>query len=281
MKYTLFDRFKNFSLLHRKMMVLLFSSLILTLFLGSFGYAFSKKVEISEHSFDEIKMLKQNIEFKDAGIKNTLKVREVKKTVKGIDVSTWQGKIDWAKLKETGIDFVMIRVGLRKINNNEMAEDERFKYNISQANYYNIPAGVYFYSTAKNEYEVLEEASFTLNLIKDYKITYPVAYDLEALGKGRLENISTDVINYDALVFLDYLKAHGYEGMLYGNKSYFDTKWDKARFANYKIWYAHYTDEITTDIADMWQYTSDGRMSGIVGRVDLNEAYFAYEEVIE
>ena len=203
---------------------------------------------------------------------------EIARDVKGVDVSGWQGKIDWQALKNTGIDFAMIRVGVRKISDGEIVEDSYFRYNIQQANYYNVPVGVYFFSSATNEYEVLEEATFTLNLIKDYQITYPVAYDFESFESGRVSKISDEIINYNALVFLDYMKAHGYNGMLYGNKTAMEMRWDLSRFGNYKTWLAHYMDGVSYKGSyDMWQYTDIGRVEGILANVDLNEAYFAYE----
>lgn len=278
MKYSILDKFKNYSLQHRKLFVLLFSSIILLVFFGVLGHSFSVKISNHEEEFDEIQLLIDEIEKKDANIQNTLDLKEISKTVKGIDISSWQGNIDFVALKNAGIEFVMIRVGFRNISNDEIHEDKNFKYNISEANKVGIPVGVYFYSTAINEYEVLQEATFVLNLIKDYKVTYPVAYDMEAFDTGRLIDVSDERINYNALIFLDYFKSHGYEGMLYTNKADLDNHWDLGRFENYKIWYAHYIeDKSFNDEYEMWQYADNGRIDGIRGYVDLNEAYFAYE----
>lgn len=278
MKYTFLDKFKNYSLQHRKMFVCFFSFIILSIFFVTFGQSFSTKLSEQKQDFDEIQSLIDEIEKKDAAIQNPLELKEVKKTVKGIDISSWQGDIDFEALKNSGIDFIMIRVGFRNISNDELHEDKNFKYNISQANKYDIPVGVYFYSTAINEYEVLQEATFVLNLIKDYKVIYPVVYDLEAFDTGRLIGVSNQRINYNALIFLDYFKSHGYEGMLYTNKTDLEARWDLTRFEGYKIWYAHYIDEKKFENEySMWQYADDGRINGIKGYVDLNEAYFSYE----
>ena len=163
MKYSILDKFKNYSLQHRKLFVLLFSSIILLVFFGVLGHSFSVKISNHEEEFDEIQLLIDEIEKKDANIQNTLDLKEISKTVKGIDISSWQGNIDFVALKNAGIEFVMIRVGFRNISNDEIHEDKNFKYNISEANKVGIPVGVYFYSTAINEYEVLQEATFVLN----------------------------------------------------------------------------------------------------------------------
>jgi GH25 family lysozyme M1 (1,4-beta-N-acetylmuramidase) len=281
MEYNFFDKFKRFSIQHRGLMVSLFSVLLLTMFMMTFGVSFSSKFFSREQEFEEIQSLMNEIKEKDALVYNMYKVNEVNKTVKGIDVSSWQGKINWEKVKESGVDFVILRVGLRNIEDGEINEDYQFRYNASECNRLGIPIGVYFFSTARSEIEVLEEASFTLNIIKDYKITYPVAYDLESFGEGRLKRVSDDTINYNALVFLDYFKVHGYNGMLYSNLNDIRYHWDLSRFSNYKIWYANYSGEMYTGRVDMYQYSDEGRRNGVYASVDDNIAYFAYEEVIE
>ena len=281
MEYNLLDKFKSFSLRHRGVTVFLFTSIILSIFIFTVGTSFSSKFLVKRNDFEEIQYLMNQIKKKDEKIYNTTRVTEVARTVKGIDVSSWQGVINWEKVKETGIDFVILRVGLRNIEDNTISEDNRFRYNASECNRLGIPIGVYFYSTARNEYEVLEEASFALNIIKDYKITYPVVYDLEAFGEGRLRWVSDETINYNALVFLDYFKVHGYNGMLYSNLNDIRYHWDLSRFSNYKIWYANYSGERFSGRMDMYQYNDEGRRNGIYAYVDDNEAYFAYEEVVE
>ena len=278
-KYTIIDRIKAFSLRHRTIVVLLLTAIVMTALGVGVTYSIYKNKPTTKE-FDEIQIQIDKIEKHDANIINTLEVEEISKTTKGIDVSGWQGNINWEKVKAAGIEFAMIRIGTRKLVSGEIVEDSYFEQNIKGANAADVPVGVYFYSTAKNELEVLEEATFVLNKIKDYKITYPVAYDLEAFGENRLKNVSDERINYNALIFLNYFKSHGYQGMLYGNKTALTTHWNLNRFENYKIWFAHYIDE--TDYEgryDMWQYTDAGEVDGIYGYLDLNIANFAYQEV--
>lgn len=278
-KYTLDDKIKAFSLRHRKLVVLLLTTSCLLLIGIGVSYSYLKNKPTQEE-FDEIQLLIDKIEKHDANIINTLEVEELSKTTRGIDVSGWQGNINWEKVKASGVEFAMIRIGTRKLISGEIVEDSYFEQNIKGANEANVPVGVYFYSTAKNELEVLEEATYVLNKIKNYKITYPVAYDLESFGENRLKGVSDERINYNALIFLNYLKSHGYQGMLYGNKTALTYHWDLSRFEEYKIWLAHYIEE--TDYEgryDMWQYTDAGEIDGIYGYLDLNIANFAYQEV--
>ena len=278
-KYTFTDKIKAFSLKHRAIVVFLLTAIIMTSLGIGVTYSIYKN-KPKTNDFDEIQFKIDKIEKHDANIINTLEVEEISKTTKGIDVSGWQGNIDWEKVKASGIEFAMIRIGTRKLVSGEIVEDSYFEQNIKGANAANLPVGVYFYSTAKTELEVLEEATFVLNKIKDYKITYPVAYDLEAFGENRLKDVSDERINYNALIFLNYFKSHGYQGMLYGNKTALTYHWDINRFEDYKIWFAHYIEETDyTGRYDMWQYTDAGEIDGIYSYLDLNIANFAYQEV--
>ena len=278
-KYTIIDKIKAFSLKHRTIVVFLLTTIILTSIGIGVSYSLQKH-KPKTNEFDEIQIKIEKIEKHDANIINTLEVEEISKTTRGIDVSGWQGNINWEKVKASGVEFAMIRIGTRKLISGEIVEDSYFEQNIKGANAAGIPVGVYFYSTAKNELEVLEEATFVLNKIKDYKITYPVAYDLEAFDENRLKNVSDERINYNALIFLNYFKSHGYQGMLYGNKTALTYHWDLNRFEDHKIWFAHYIEETDyTGRYDMWQYTDAGEVDGISGYLDLNIANFAYQEV--
>jgi GH25 family lysozyme M1 (1,4-beta-N-acetylmuramidase) len=173
----------------------------------------------------------------------------------------------------------MIRCGFRNLTIDSIQEDSKFKYNISEANRLDIPVGVYYYSTAISEIEVLEEASYVLNLVKDYKITYPIVYDFETFGQNRAEGLSDAKINKNALRFLDYIRGHGYYAMLYGNQRSLENNWDLSYFEGYDIWLAQYND-VPTYQGDfvMWQYTDRGRIDGINGNVDMDISYYAYEE---
>jgi len=210
-------------------------------------------------------------------IKEAKKQYEASGTSFGIDVSHHQGAINWAKVKQSGVEFAMIRVGYRGYGNGKVLVDSLFEQNIKGALANGIKVGVYFYSVAKNEIEALEEAKLTLEMIKGYNITYPVVFDLEDFNRHRLEGVSYTQLNKNAIAFLNKVKSAGYTPMIYGSKSTFGPIWSSNTLNKYKVWLAHYTDKTNySGTYNMWQYTSSGKVNGISTRVDLNIAYFKY-----
>ena len=210
----------------------------------------------------------------------------------GIDVSKFQGKVDWDAVAATKkIDFAMIRVGYRTDNNGVIVEDPYARYNMQKAAEAGIKVGVYFFSTATTKDEALEEAAWTTDLIAKYKITYPVVYNCEGFtdSQSRMIGVSNaDRTDY-AMAFLNYVKNEGYEPMLYAGKTELDnsTYWDTNKIsASYKIWVAQYPDQLTekssyTGANAMWQYTCNGKLSGVNGFIDMDIAYFYYENAAE
>lgn len=210
-------------------------------------------------------------------INEAKKQYETSGTSFGIDVSKHQGNIDWFKVKQSGVDFAMIRVGYRGYGNGKVLVDPLFKQNIEGALSNGIKVGVYFYSVAKNEIEALEEAALTIEMIKGYNITYPVVFDLEDFDRYRLKGVSYIQLNKNAMAFLNKIKSAGYTPMIYGSKSTFGSIWSNSTLSSYKVWLAHYTDKTNySGRYNMWQYTSSGKVNGISTRVDLNIAYFKY-----
>lgn len=278
MEYEVNDKLRIFIFKNRKIVVPILSLLIVLTLFSVFNEGYSSRLK--NEDFSEIQGYLLEIRNKDKDIYNSLNIEIVEETVKGIDVSSWQGDIDWEKVKATGIDYVMIRCGFRSMVTDEIHVDKKFYYNMKEANRLDIPVGVYFYSTAINEKEALEEATFVLNLIKDYDVIYPVAYDFEMFNENRTEGISNRKINNNALKFLDYIRAHGYNGMLYTNLSAVRKHWNIEKFEGYRVWYAQYIDTVTYEGKyDMWQYADNGVVDGIVGKVDLNESYISYKVV--
>lgn len=193
----------------------------------------------------------------------------------GVDVSKYQGTINWAKVKQSGVDFAMIRAGYRGYETGKLVADPYVYQNIEGALKNGIHVGIYFYSVAKNEAEAREEALLTLEIIRGYNITYPVAYDLEDFNRYRLAGVSNAQLNKNAIAFLNTIRNAGYTPMLYGSKSTFGTIWSNSTLNSYKVWLAHYTAQTNySGRYNMWQYTSSGTVNGISGRVDLNIAYF-------
>ncbi len=213
---------------------------------------------------------------KDKNVKDEVKKYETNETSFGIDVSEWQGNIDWKKVKNSGISFAMIRVGYRKLDSGTIAMDAKFKNNIQGALANQINVGVYFFSMAKDNQEALEEAKWVYDVIKDYDITYPVAIDSEFFDRYRLVGVSNSTLTDNAVVFCDYIKGKGYTPMIYSYANAFTKYFDTAKFSNYRIWLAQYNDEVTyKGNYHMWQNTSSGHVDGIRGRVDMNVAYFS------
>ena len=197
----------------------------------------------------------------------------------GIDVSSHQGNIDWAKVKNAGVQFVMIRCGYRGYETGKIVVDAKFEYNILNAYKNGIKIGIYFYSTATNTSEALEEAAW-VNLRlqeqrkKGIRIEYPIAYDFEEFNThptSRANGLSNTQVTDDAIAFLDYLKNAGYKVMHYSNKNWMKNYWEAARLKQYDFWLAHYCN--ATDYSGpyvMWQYSSKGSVDGISGNVDLD-----------
>lgn len=197
-------------------------------------------------------------------------------TSRGIDVSAHQGKINWAQVAASGVDFAMIRVGFRGQTSGGIYEDAYFKTNVAGATANGIKVGIYFYSTAINENEALEEAVWVVRKISTYRITYPVVYDFEDFNSKRCVNVGGAQATSNALTFLSFVQSNGYEPMMYANKSDITNRMSRGAF-QMKFWLAHYTTQ--TDYAgnyQMWQYTSKGSVPGISGNVDMNIAYFSY-----
>lgn len=195
----------------------------------------------------------------------------------GVDVSEWQGGIDWERVKATGISFAMIRCGFRQTEGSEVIEDANFRKNIEGAIAAGLKVGVYFFGTAKTQEEALEEAEFTVNLIKDYNLTYPVVYDIETFNKGRLKNVKASVITDNILTFTETVGSYGYETMVYSYHDALSYTLDTGKLDGKLIWLAHWVDK--TDYKgnyNMWQYTDSGRVDGIKTNVDLNVSYFTY-----
>lgn len=193
----------------------------------------------------------------------------------GIDVSTWQGSIDWNKVRNAGIKFAMLRATF-----GTDGVDNRFLENIKNAPAAGILCGAYHYSYAKTEDEARAEAAHFLKTIAPYQFPYPVAFDIESgslagLGKNKL----TDVV----VAFLEAVKDAGYYPCLYSNLNWLVNYLDASRInGHYDIWLAQWNDKPTYDgDFGIWQYTSDGTVSGISGRVDRDISYRDYDKLIK
>ena len=182
-------------------------------------------------------------------------------TLIGLDVSKWQGNIDYSKVANSGIDFVMIKLGGTNGIGGEYYVDPKFKDNIEGFQEQGIPVGVYFYSYAKSIEDAKREAGFVLSQIKDYNITFPVAFDWENWSSFNKFNISFKTLSETANSFIETVEKEGYIGILYSSKNYLEKIWNTM---DNPVWLAHYTDK--TDYQGeyiMWQLTSGGVIPGI------------------
>ncbi|WP_461248663.1 GH25 family lysozyme, partial [Treponema sp. R6D11] len=162
----------------------------------------------------------------------------------GVDVSHYQGDINWVQVRSAGISFVMIKAGGRGYGaaGNKYV-DEKFVNNIKGAYAAGLKVGIYYYSTALNEEEALDEAKHCIDIIKPYKskITYPVAYDFEEWNEHRTAGITGTQATKNAIKFLDYISSQGYDTALYASRNDYLNKFITANLANYKLWLAHWT----------------------------------------
>ncbi len=189
----------------------------------------------------------------------------------GIDVSKWQGNIDFSKLKAAGVEFIIIRVGSSTGINGDNFVDSKFVQNIENANAVGIPVGIYFYSYASTYDRAVSDAKWIVEQIKDYKVDLPIAFDWENWSSFNQFDVSFFGLTNIAKGFMDTIKEAGYEAMLYSSKTYLENIWLST---GYPVWLAHYTKNTNyTGDYDFWQMCSNGRVDGISGDVDINIRY--------
>lgn len=196
--------------------------------------------------------------------------------VLGIDVSKWNGNIDWGAVKNSGISYVIIRCGYRGSSEGKLIEDPKFTANIKGATSAGLKVGVYFFTQAVDEREAVEEASMVLEQIKNYKISYPIFLDVESSG-GRADSLNKTARTAVCKAFCQTIQNAGYTAGIYANKNWLENKLDAKALNAYKIWLAQYAASPTyTGRYDMWQYRATGHVSGINGDVDMNISYLGY-----
>lgn len=198
----------------------------------------------------------------------------IKDTLVGIDLSTFQGEIDWETFSENkDIDFVMLRVGYRGYTEGGIMADASFEANKAGVTEYKVKAGVYFFSQAISYDEGVEEANYVLDSIKGMKVTYPIVIDTELVydETARGDNATVDE-RTDAIVgFCETIKSAGYTPMIYASRNMFAQCLDVDRLGGYELWLAHYANVPNFPYKFTgWQYTESGTVEGIDGSVDIN-----------
>lgn len=189
----------------------------------------------------------------------------------GLDLSEWQGTVDFKRIKEAGVEFVILRVGGTKGIKGEYFLDGKFIENITKANEIGMPVGVYFYSYANSKEKVLKDAEWIYEQIKPYKVELGVAYDWENWSFYNDFNLSFYKLTDMANSYLNYFKSKGYKGLLYGSKNYLEQIWLDT---DYPIWLAHYAKSTSyKGNYHYWQICSNGRVDGVNADVDIDIRY--------
>lgn len=193
----------------------------------------------------------------------------------GIDVSKWNGDIDWDKVKNAGVQYAIIRAGYRGSVTGSLVEDPYFAANMKGTAASDIPVGVYFFTQAVNEVEAVEEASAVLSLIREYKLDYPVFIDTEgAGGNGRADGLDPETRTLVCEAFCRTIRNAGYDAGIYASRNWYNNNLFTDRLGDYYIWLAEYRSvPLYQGYYQMWQYTSKGKIDGIDGNVDMNVSY--------
>ncbi len=194
---------------------------------------------------------------------------------KGIDVSEWQGQIDWDKVKNTDVEFAILRCGFA--GDYAQYDDKTFKRNVSECQRLGIPFGVYLYSYAQDVQDAKAEAAHVLRLIQGLNLSYPVFYDLE--DNSNLTAVNNGTIADVAKTFVDTIESHGYRAGIYANLYWFNNLLTDPYFDTVTTWIAQYNAYCDyTKPYIIWQSSSTGNVDGIDGPVDINISFEAINQ---
>lgn len=214
--------------------------------------------------------------FSGSNLTKTYQSDTINKPLVGIDVSKFQGKIDWEAVSRAGVQFAMLRVGLRGYGSGELVTDERFFENQQGAYENGIRTGVYFFSQAINEEEAVEEAKYVLDLLQGVSIDMPIVFDTEPIyyDDARTDHLTPAQLTNITKAFCDTIAGAGYQPMIYANAKRFTTVLFLEKLTDYPFWLADYreTPDYPYDFL-MWQFTEKGQVEGIEGNVDM-DLYF-------
>ena len=227
---------------------------------------------LTKHDYDFTKLVLQS---------NLMKyyVDGKKTSYVGADISKYQAYIDFGKLKKAGIDFVIIRVGARGYGTGQVMLDDYFLDNIKRASDADLEIGVYFYSQAISKEEAEQEADMVLEYVKDYNITYPIAFVMDDVtnDSARIDILSKEDKTKIAKAFLGKVKKAGYIPLLYGDKEWLIKQLDLSKLTDYDVWLSQ-----PGDLPDypykfsMWQYSTSATVEGISGDCNLNISFIDY-----
>ena len=202
----------------------------------------------------------------------------------GIDVSAYQNRasqnntIDWEAVRDDGVEFAMVRIGLRGYGSGDILEDAFYAQNIDGAMAAGIETGVYFFAQAITVEEAIEEAEFVLELLEGHEIDGPVAYDWEMHDSSyRVYGTTPEMATACAVAFCERIEEAGYDAMVYAGTYVSYIKYDQGALEPYLSWYPEYKSESSEQLRptiyyhrDYWQYSSSAQVNGIGGKVDVN-----------
>ncbi len=201
-------------------------------------------------------------------------------SIKGLDVSEFQGEVDWERVKAAGYKFAMLRAGY-----GYNTIDKQFRRNASECNRIGLPVGVYWFCYAFSPEKAVQEADGCIDIISEYRLDYPVCYDIEQASADYIEkqgvSFTPALAKNVVKSFCDRIETKGYYAMFYTNRNFLDTYLGTELSKRYAYWYARYADRFDGTDCGIWQYTSTGSVPGITGNVDLDLGYTNYPSVIK
>ncbi len=256
----------------------LFPDLIITADKGRYHF-FEINPELAKNDFnyEDLSYPVKNEETGDYEGDVTLSENAGMDTRKGIDVSKFQGKINWKKVANEDIEFAYMRLGYRGYGSGKIVLDDTFEYNIEKAKAAGLDVGVYFFTEAVNEKEGIDEAEFVLENLKDYKVDLPIVIDVEesASSDSRTKDLTKEERTDAVIAFCERIKEAGHEVMIYGNTKSFMVMMDNEKLEDYDKWFAYYKYPLRFPYKmKMWQYTSSAEVDGIEGGVDVNIMFY-------
>ena len=226
---------------------------------------------VSRTNLNVVKKIEKEINNSKTLVQDIIKKHKNDNTLIGIDVSSWQGEIDWKKVHDSKVEFAIIRVGWGYNDNHEFVMDKYFLKNFKEAKENNIKIGLYFYSYAITEKEAKEHANWIVKTLNGEKLDLPIAFDFENWSNFDDENLNFYDINKVAKAYFEEIEKNNYKAMKYGSKYYLNNIW---KLKKYPTWLAHYTDKTNYDKDYfMWQLCNNGVVDGLNSYVDLDILY--------
>lgn len=201
-------------------------------------------------------------------------------SIKGLDVSEFQGEVDWEQVKAAGYQFAMLRAGY-----GYNTVDKQFRRNASECNRVGLPIGAYWFCYAFSPEKAVQEADGCISTVSDYRLDYPVCYDIEQASADYIEKQGTSftpaLARNVVTGFCNRVEKEGYFAMFYTNRYFLDTYLGTELTKRYAFWYARYSSQFDGTDCGIWQYTSTGSVPGVSGNVDLDIGYVDYPSVIK